>query len=62
MDKDCQACGGKRFRLSRLRVSDLVRVLLLQYPVRCVGCRERSFASLFWVAGYRLRKRANRRR
>jgi hypothetical protein len=32
--------------LSRLRWSDLERLALLQYPVRCRNCQKRTFVGL----------------
>ena len=60
MEKNCAACGSSRLRLSRFRLSDLPKLLAFQYPVRCVSCQERSYASLPWVMEHR-RKRARRR-
>ncbi len=42
----CNLCGSTTFRLSRLRVSDLPRMVLLQYPVRCRICYKRAFMSI----------------
>ena len=39
---------------------DLPKLLAFQYPVRCVSCMERSYASLPWVMEHR-RKRPKRR-
>lgn len=41
----CSFCGNTRFRRSRVRVQDLVEVLLLRYPVRCTRCNQRQYAS-----------------
>jgi hypothetical protein len=41
----CPSCGSTHFRLSRLRFSDLLHLLILRYPVRCRLCRERSHVS-----------------
>jgi hypothetical protein len=43
----CRHCGMRNFRRSRFRKTDLVRVLLLQYPVRCRECHERDHAFIF---------------
>jgi hypothetical protein len=32
--------------LSRFRAKDLVRLLLLQYPVRCLLCQRRLYAGV----------------
>ena len=39
----CQVCGLANFRTSHLRLSDLPRLLILQYPIRCAECRTRTF-------------------
>jgi hypothetical protein len=49
MDKSCDACGSTRFRISRFRISDLPRLIVLRYPVRCMRCEQRSHGSLPWV-------------
>lgn len=41
----CPYCGASHFRLSRLRISDLIHLLRLRYPVRCRLCRERTHVS-----------------
>jgi hypothetical protein len=38
---NCPYCGTPKFRTSRVRFSDLPRLALLQFPVRCRLCRER---------------------
>ena len=44
----CRFCGLETFRpsLFRFRPSDLARLLVLQFPVRCMTCEQRTFASL----------------
>ena len=42
----CVECSSSSFRLSRLRWSDLERLALLQYPVRCRNCQKRTFVGL----------------
>jgi hypothetical protein len=54
----CALCASSTFRTSRLRISDVVRLLLLQYPVRCKKCRERSFASLMFALNLRQASKA----
>ena len=49
MEKTCDACGASRFRLSRFRLSDFRDYLLFVYPVRCLECQERSYASVSWA-------------
>jgi hypothetical protein len=38
---NCPYCGTPKFRTSRIRLSDIPRLALLQLPVRCRLCRER---------------------
>jgi hypothetical protein len=38
---NCPYCGTPKFRTSRVRVADIPRLALLQFPVRCRLCRER---------------------
>jgi hypothetical protein len=42
----CNDCLSTEFRISRFRWSDLERLALLQYPVRCRKCHRRSFCGL----------------
>lgn len=44
----CRFCGTEKFRPShfRFRLSELRRLLVLYFPVRCLTCDERSFAPL----------------
>jgi len=46
----CQFCSGRSFRRSRLRKSDLIQILRMRYPVRCLRCGERQMVN-FMVAG-----------
>ena len=55
MEKNCAACGSTRFRISRLRVSDVPQLLILRYPIRCKACHKRTYASMSWVMGYKHR-------
>jgi hypothetical protein len=59
MEKNCGECGSSRFRLSRFRLSDVPRLFAFRYPVRCVLCQKRSYASIPWVLEHR-RRRAKR--
>jgi hypothetical protein len=43
----CFGCNSKIMRPSRLRFSDVGRVFLLQYPVRCRICLQRNYVTLF---------------
>jgi hypothetical protein len=42
----CAECSSSSFRLSRFRMEDVERLLLLQYPVRCRKCLCRAYAEL----------------
>jgi hypothetical protein len=46
MRKRCPMCFSNSFRLSKLRRGDVLRLLLLMYPIRCLECHWRSFAFL----------------
>jgi hypothetical protein len=52
----CGWCGSANLRTSRFQLTDLRRLLLLHYPVRCRSCRERSYRFLFLL--WRLPKAA----
>jgi hypothetical protein len=53
----CKDCSSSSFRLSRWRWSDLERLALLQYPVRCRVCHRRTYAGLpLALALYQARK------
>ena len=56
MEKLCDRCGSSRFRTSRLRLSDLPRLFLFRYPVRCLVCRRRSYAPALWILDRKLKK------
>ena len=56
----CPNCYGSEFRLSRLRWTDIERLALLQYPVRCRNCRERSYGG-FLLAFYLYQVRRHHR-
>jgi len=46
MRKRCPMCYSNGFRLSKLRRGDVLRLLLLMYPIRCLECHRRSFVFL----------------
>jgi hypothetical protein len=46
MEIHCHDCGSTQIRRSRLRLSDLKKLVLLRYPIRCVACYTRGFA---WI-------------
>lgn len=39
----CRRCGSKKLRLSHFYFHDLIRMLLLRYPLRCRDCRARYY-------------------
>jgi hypothetical protein len=43
----CSLCGSESFRTSRLRSSDISRILVFLYPVRCAECFQRQFVNIF---------------
>jgi hypothetical protein len=44
----CRSCGLANFRISHFRfwTSDLSHLLVLQMPVRCTNCEQRTYTSL----------------
>ena len=58
----CVDCSSSSFRLSRFRLSDLERLALLQYPVRCRNCHRRTFAGLPLALALYQARRAKRMR
>ena len=40
----CSHCLNDEFRSSRLRVSDVLQLLMFRMPVRCTRCHRRQFA------------------
>jgi hypothetical protein len=53
----CTDCSSSSFRLSRFRWTDLERLALLQYPVRCRECGRRMFVGLpLAIALYQARR------
>jgi hypothetical protein len=57
---NCIWCGSPNLRNSRMRISDLSRLPLLQFPVRCLSCEERYFAGP--LCAWRLHAAAKARR
>ena len=39
----CEFCGYNRFRRSRFRFPDLLELLRLRYPMRCMRCSQRQY-------------------
>jgi hypothetical protein len=50
MSTICRDCGNSNFRTSHFRLEDVLRLLLLQYPVRCRVCEKRSFIFIWQVS------------
>jgi hypothetical protein len=46
MRMQCSDCYSTDFRRSRIRPSDLLRLVLMKYPVRCKGCFQRCYVSI----------------
>jgi DNA-directed RNA polymerase subunit RPC12/RpoP len=42
----CINCEATTFRTSKLRLTDIARLLILQYPVRCRHCGMRMFVGI----------------
>lgn len=57
----CSECSSSSFRLSRFRWSDLERLALLQYPVRCRNCHRRTFVGLALALALYQARRAKRK-
>lgn len=51
----CTRCGSHSVQLSRIRLTDLKRLLLLQRPVRCHICLHRRFVNLLFTLTLRER-------
>ena len=50
----CPQCNSGRLRNSRFRVPDLIRLLLLHYPIRCRDCKMRRHVWIFQALKLRL--------
>ncbi|KAA6462967.1 hypothetical protein DYQ86_06425 [Acidobacteria bacterium AB60] len=46
MDIRCRDCGSSQFRRSHLRLTDLRKLVLGRYPVRCAACMARGFVPI----------------
>jgi hypothetical protein len=57
----CVECSSSNFRLSRFRWSDLERLALLQYPVRCRNCHRRTHVGLLLALALYQARRAKRK-
>jgi hypothetical protein len=56
----CLWCDSPNVRNSRLRLADVYRLVLLQWPVRCRSCEERYYINVF--AAWRLHQETKARR
>lgn len=56
MSCKCDYCASNHYRLSRFRVSDILNLVLFQYPIRCLNCGERTYVNLFQICSGRPRK------
>jgi hypothetical protein len=57
----CRRCGSSDFRVSRFRLGDIRRLLVLQLPVRCHACMLRDFVFFPWIFKLRNAARARQR-
>ena len=62
MGSSCPQCGSHHLRFSRVRMNDLLYLAILQVPVRCVECQERSSVLPLRAIQLWLHRRARRRR
>jgi hypothetical protein len=42
----CRICGKSTVHISHFRLFDVLRLILLQLPVRCRTCRRRYYVSI----------------
>ena len=60
MTVHCRRCGSADVRLSHFQAADILQLLILRYPVRCLDCSERGY---FYIADLsELRRRAENHR
>jgi hypothetical protein len=43
----CSLCHSQKLRISKIRIADLSRLLLLRFPVRCSVCEARENVGIF---------------
>ncbi len=55
----CLECGSVKIRPSRLRLSDMPRLMLLRMPVRCHTCLSRTYTPLVLALRMRQARRAH---
>jgi len=60
MEDYCYFCGSSEFRTSHFRPSDLPHSLVLRFPVRCLNCGQRTYASLSQFRKLRVARKARR--
>ena len=58
---NCPQCGSNHLRTSRIRPSDIPRVFLFQWPVRCRVCRERSYIGFVLALNLKQSEKVRRR-
>ncbi len=46
MGVQCEFCAGRSFRRSKLQGKDVMPLLFLRYPVRCLSCSKRQAVNL----------------
>jgi len=56
----CAYCGSSKFRTSRIKINDLIRLLLFQLPVRCRSCHERDYAGFMLASNLRQAEKVRR--
>jgi hypothetical protein len=57
----CRRCGSSEFRVSRFRLADMRRLLVLQLPVRCRACMLRDYVFIPLIFKIRNAARARHR-
>jgi hypothetical protein len=53
MSVHCRRCGSEDVRLSHFQLEDVLFLLLLRYPVRCLDCSERGYYNFSALSGLR---------
>jgi hypothetical protein len=63
MEIYCHFCGSSKFRASHFRFGppDLSQSLVLRFPVRCLNCGQRSYASFTKVLKLRSARKGRQR-
>ena len=49
MSIHCKFCSSTDLRISRFRMKDAARLIVLQYPMRCRVCRDRAYQPVLQV-------------